>query len=338
MKIIKLEIDENSILAGLDAMALVEAPAIQEDFYYFSEEKFAETYSDYPEAAIEAAKMGIKRNEEIGNKCATQVGKVRAQQLANREPISLDTIRRMRSFLIRQKGNYDLAVERKDYEACGYISYLLWGGESALPWAEKKLRQAGETFGQEDPTKTIIEGIIKHEMGKIQDLQDLVSELFEFEVSTLPEYSNEVSGSIEVSEASYGFAAIEEQQMVVGPAMKANKLIKRLDDNGNEYYVYFTEETIKKIAYKMMADKVIDKVNIEHDGNRFVDGAHLVESWIVEDPSKDKSTLYGFKPNVGDWYTMYKIEDKNIWNEYIKSGKVKGFSIEGWFNEKLPNN
>lgn len=338
MKIVKLEIDENSILAGLDAMALVEAPAIQEDFYYFSEEKFAETYNDYPEAAIEAAKMGIKRNEEIGNKCATQVGKVRAQQLANREPISLDTIRRMRSFLIRQKGNYDLAVERKDYEACGYISYLLWGGESALPWAEKKLRQAGETFGQEDPTKTIIEGIIKHEMSKIQDLQDLVSGLFEIEVSTLPDYSNEISGSIEVSEASYGFAAIEEQQMVVGPAMKANKLILRKDEDGNDYYVYFTEETIKKIAYKMMADKVIDKVNIEHDGNRFVDGAHLVESWIVEDPSKDKSTLYGFKPNVGDWYTMYKIEDKDIWNEYIKSGKVKGFSIEGWFNEKLPNN
>ena len=144
MKIVKLDIDENSILAGIDAVALVESPAIEEDFMYFSKQEFAETFNDYPQSAVDAAKQGIKRNKENDNKCATQVGKVRAQQLANGENLSLDTIRRMRSFLIRQKDNYDLAISRKDYDACGYISYLLWGGPSALPWAEKKLRQAGE--------------------------------------------------------------------------------------------------------------------------------------------------------------------------------------------------
>ena len=146
MKIVRLDIEEDSFLAGIDAMSLVEAPAIQEDFYYFA----AETYNDYPEAAVEAAKQGIKRNEESGNKCATQVGKVRAQQLANREAVSLETVRRMRAFLIRQKDNYELARDRKDYTACGYISYLLWGGPSALAWAEKKLRQAGEEFVNEE--------------------------------------------------------------------------------------------------------------------------------------------------------------------------------------------
>jgi hypothetical protein len=63
MKIVRLDIDEDSILGGIDAMALVEAPAIQEGFYYFARERFEETYSDYPEAAVEAAKQGIKRNE-----------------------------------------------------------------------------------------------------------------------------------------------------------------------------------------------------------------------------------------------------------------------------------
>ena len=106
MKIVRLDIDENSILAGIDAVALVEQPAIEEDFYYFGHQDFAETYTDYPQAAVDAAKQGIKRNEALGNPCATQVGKVRAQQLANREPVSLDTVRRMRSFLIRQKDNY----------------------------------------------------------------------------------------------------------------------------------------------------------------------------------------------------------------------------------------
>ena len=151
MKIVKLDIDENSVLAGIDAVALVEQPAIEEDFMYFSKtEEFAETYNDYPKGAEEAARIAIKRNEALGNKCGTQVGKVRAQQLAQRKPVSLDTVRRMRAFLIRQKGNYDLAIERKDYNACGYISYMLWGGPEALPWTEKILRQAGETFVKDE--------------------------------------------------------------------------------------------------------------------------------------------------------------------------------------------
>ena len=97
----------------------------------FAKEEFA-SFDDYPKAAREAAKQGIKRNEALGNKCGTQVGKVRAQQLAQGKPVTLDTIRRMRSFLLRQKDNYDLAVSRKDYDACGYISYLLWGRTSSI--------------------------------------------------------------------------------------------------------------------------------------------------------------------------------------------------------------
>ena len=368
MKIVKLDIDENSILEGIDAMALVEAPAIEETFYYFASEKFAETYNDYPEAAVEAAKQGIKRNKEMGNKCATQVGKVRAQQLTNRESLTLDTIKRMRSFLIRQKDNYELARDRRDYNACGYVSYLLWGGPAALPWAEKKLRQAGETFineefeGLEDACQEgyvayglkrkngrlvpncipktalsahVIEDIIKLEMSKVEDIKNIIAEAFELEVGSLPDYVNEPTGSIEISEASYGFSAVTDQQILVGPAMVPNKLIVRKDDNDEPYYVYFTEESIRKIAYKMMADKVIDKVNIEHDGEQIVDGAYLVESWIVEDPEKDKSLVYGFKPKKGEWMTMYKIQDKNIWDKYVKTGKVKGFSVEGYFSEKM---
>ena len=145
MKIVKLDIDENSVLAGIDAVALVEQPAIEEDFMYFSKQDFAETYTDYPEAAVDAAKQGIKRNKENGNKCATQVGKVRAQQLANREPVSLDTVRRMRSVSLFDKKttmNYNVIERTMMLVAISLI--VLWGGPAALPWAEKNLRQAGE--------------------------------------------------------------------------------------------------------------------------------------------------------------------------------------------------
>lgn len=384
MKIVKLDIDENSILAGIDAVALVEQPAIEEDFMYFSKQKFAETYNDYPEGAVDAAKMGIKRNEELGNKCGTQVGKVRAQQLANREPVSLDTVRRMRAFLIRQKGNYDLAIERRDYEACGYISYLLWGGPAALPWAEKKLRQAGEEFeglddacwpgyvaigtkmkdGREVPNcvpetkfnEMVVEGIISNEMfAGVYDTENdaLVAaaligcegahqmpdgkwmpcathQEMDLDVAGLPNYVNEVSGSVE-PKYEYSFAALDEKQILIGPLMVPNKLILRRDDNGEPYYVYFTEDTIKKLSYKMMRDKLIDSVNIEHNSTDVVNDAYLVESWLIEDTATDKSKMYGFDLPQGTWMAMYKIDNKKIWNEYIKTGRVKGYSVEGFF-------
>jgi hypothetical protein len=115
------------------------------------------TFNDYPKAAVEAARRGIELNEKNGGKCATRVGKIRAKQLVNGQRLSLDTIQRMRAFLIRQKSNFRLAQARKDYNACGYISYLLWGGEAALPWAEKKIRQAGQEFKFFEDEETILE-------------------------------------------------------------------------------------------------------------------------------------------------------------------------------------
>jgi hypothetical protein len=402
MKIVRLEIEDDSILSGLDAMALVESPAIEDGFFAFSSEKFAETYTDYPQAAIDASKQGIKRNEETGNKCATQVGKVRAQQLANLEPVSLDTVRRMRAFLIRQKDNYELARDRKDYNACGYISYLLWGGPAALSWAEKTLRQAGEEFVKDefqdldDACQTgyiayglkrkrgrlvpncvpkqkfanlVVEDIIKLELQKMSTLVPHYTkdgELYEgpthrqgdrlmtgaihtdeseflyhieelsLDVSGLPNFLNEPTGELLVNkEASYGFAAVEDQQILVGPAMVPGKLIPRKDENGDTYFVYFTKDTIKKIAYKAMKDKVIDRVNIEHEAGKFVDDVYLIESWIVVNPETDKSREYGLNPTEGTWMVMYKVDNLDVWNGYVVPGLIRGFSIEGYFTEEL---
>lgn len=94
-----------------------------------------QSYSDYPKAAKENAARGIRLNKEIGNKCATQVGKVRAQQIADGEPLSKETITRTFSYLSRAKAYY----KPSDNKACGTISYLLWGGDEMLRWAESKM-------------------------------------------------------------------------------------------------------------------------------------------------------------------------------------------------------
>ena len=96
-----------------------------------------ESYNDYPEAVKNNAQKGIDLNEKHGNKCATQTGKVRAQQLAQGEPVSLETVKRMASYLARAEEYYDPS----DTSACGTISYLLWGGKAAQRWAESKLKE-----------------------------------------------------------------------------------------------------------------------------------------------------------------------------------------------------
>jgi hypothetical protein len=108
----------------------------------------ADTYADYGEGISNNAKRGIELNEKNNNKCATQTGKVRAQQLANGEAISVDTIQRMYSYLSRAETYYD----ENDMNACGTISYLLWGGKSALSWSRNKLRELGLIEAEAQPS------------------------------------------------------------------------------------------------------------------------------------------------------------------------------------------
>ena len=146
MKIIDLDID--GFLSGdtkIEEIALVMNPAIEVEWQYFNnqnkditDENF-ESYSDYPDSVSNNAKRGIELNERVDNRCATQVGKVRAQQLANKEPISVETIKRMYSYLSRAETYYD----ESDTEACGTISYLLWGGLAGKRWSASKLKELG---------------------------------------------------------------------------------------------------------------------------------------------------------------------------------------------------
>ena len=66
-----------------------------------------------------------------------------------------------------------------------------------------------------------------------------------------------------------------------------------------------------------------------------MNGLTLVESWIVEDKAKDKTALYGLDVPVGTWMGSVKVNNEDVWNEYVKTNKVKGFSIEGYFADKM---
>ena len=134
------------------------------------------------------------------------------------------------------------------------------------------------------------------------------------------------------NEMSFSVFSMEEK-MVVGPAMVPDKMIIRRNEiTGEIYYVYFTEETIKKLQQKFMIEKLLDKTNIEH-GRRFLNGVSVVESWIVDDPQYDKQQVFGMNYPKGTWMVSMKIEDDAIWNK-IKEGKLNGYSVQGYFLEK----
>ena len=114
-----------------------EAQELVEELRQMLKGEQLESYADYPDAVSNNAKRGIELNEKVNNKCATQVGKVRAQQLAKKEAVTVETIKRMFSYLSRAEEYYD----EGDSEACGTISYLLWGGKAGLRWAGSKLKE-----------------------------------------------------------------------------------------------------------------------------------------------------------------------------------------------------
>ena len=625
VRIVRLDIDEMDDFSGVDAIALVEEPAIESNFIYFSKQEqnkeIFESYSDYPDAVSNNAKKGIELNEKVNNKCATQVGKVRAQQLAKKEPISVETIKRMYSYLSRAEEYYD----ENDTEACGTISYLLWGGLAAKRWSEAKLKELGlfegnvdiSPFRAEDydvdvsalpdyvnePSGSVIPkdifvtpraGETEDEFisrcipvvigeGKDQDqaaaicysywregfedekentdiqgvLEHYVSELFDFlgyadglpiystkeeaqevaqiagcgytyhehqvgeflvympceshgeideqviqeahdewmksrlvdgndltidELEGIMDYLDSVAIDVEFSQETFagvtggkqrrnvgdsisfldtpttkiryryavnpaapanksgnsrgfckammakpnvvyrkedinnaslaganpGFGPngsnqynlflyrggnncrhiwetvtftlqngkwvdstksvgsianlikprdpqtpltdvigplginlskqkFEDQQILVGAAMIPDKLIYRFDESG-EFWVYFSKETIKKIAYKWMERKYTDSTNLEHESYSPLEDTYVVESWLVTDPSRDKSKIYmGEEMPEGTWMVAMKIKNKEVWNEYVKTGKVKGFSVEGFFVDEMLN-
>ena len=130
------------------------------------------------------------------------------------------------------------------------------------------------------------------------------------------------------------FAKVDEdKRMLVSPALIPNKQIFRHNPNTQEdYYVYFSPETVRQASELYLKNNNHHKATEEHSER--VSGVLTVESWIIEDTKTDKSTLYGFSLPKGTWMVKMKIENDELWQK-IRSGELKGLSIEGYFTDKM---
>tara|TARA_R100001086_G_scaffold242801_1_gene170886 strand:+ start:624 stop:1517 length:894 start_codon:yes stop_codon:yes gene_type:complete len=122
-----------------------------------------------------------------------------------------------------------------------------------------------------------------------------------------------------------------EKRILLGALLVPNKPIYRKNGE-DDYYIYFSKNTIEKASQLYLMNGNQNNATLEHQHT--LNGLTLVESWLVEDEVHDKSRKYGLNVPVGTWMGAVKVNSEEVWEEFVKTGKVKGFSIEGYFADK----
>lgn len=129
----------------------------------------------------------------------------------------------------------------------------------------------------------------------------------------------------------FRFKAIDnERRIVMGPALIPDKPIYRRKGE-EEFFIFFSKETIRRAMELYFKAGFQANATLEHQAP--ITGTTIVESWIVEG-EQDKSRMYGLNVPKGTWMVSMKIDDETLWSDWVKGGKVKGFSIEGLFTRK----
>lgn len=128
--------------------------------------------------------------------------------------------------------------------------------------------------------------------------------------------------------------ASEDKQIVIGAVLVPDKIIyrERITNGKTESFnIVFRKDIIEQISEKFLNSTSINNVDLEHN-EILLNKVNIVSSYILSDDIKDKR--FSHLPN-GTWIIGYKINNTEVWNEQIKQGKVKGFSIDGFFNLDL---
>ena len=124
----------------------------------------------------------------------------------------------------------------------------------------------------------------------------------------------------------------KDKKLLMGALLVPNKPIYRKSGE-DEYYIYFSKDTITKASQLYLKNGNQNNSTLEHQHS--LSGLTLVESWIVESEINDKSRMYNMNVPLGTWMGTVKVNNDEVWNEYVKTNKVKGFSIEGYFADKM---
>ena len=119
----------------------------------------------------------------------------------------------------------------------------------------------------------------------------------------------------------------EEQRIVMGLVLQPQQLILREDPTtGEQFNIVFSADTIKELSHNFFKSGFQLNSKLEH--NSPIKDVTFVESWIVENSEIDKSANFGMSFPKGSWMATMKVDNDDIWNNYVKTGEVEGFSVD----------
>ena len=132
----------------------------------------------------------------------------------------------------------------------------------------------------------------------------------------------------------FSFKSDQEKRIISGPAMIPDQPIYRRNDEGEEYNVIFRKPTIEKIVSKFFKQQYTANFNLQHKKSLLAQGVYLIESFMI-DEERGINAPKGFEdlPD-GTWFISCKVDNDEIWDDFVKEGVFKGFSVEGFFTEK----
>ena len=128
----------------------------------------------------------------------------------------------------------------------------------------------------------------------------------------------------------------KEKRLLIGAALIPDKTIYRKTGD-EEFYIYFSKATVAKASQMYLQAGNQGQATLEHASEK-LEGMNIVESWLIEDEVHDKSRKYGLNLPLGTWMITMKVDNDEMWNNYVKKNLVSGFSIEGYFIDRLKKN
>lgn len=364
MKIVALTIDSFDMESGVDMISIVSAPAILENFMYFNSQEEVQITDEYIFEKVVEDILSEKyiddlpqdRQDEILEQLEL-VGE--SQEKLEADGWIIEEMEEGEEFAITSKPNLSSLEDYGKFQ----IRYKYTGPrDSKNRNFCARMLSKDLIFRKEDINQLTIQsensefGIYnifefkgsygcRHHWTRLRMFKgDEGKEITQYEesedtatsVNPTPTMNRNPNSSTLVDS---NFAETsKEKQLIAGPLMIPNKLIYRWDIYNGDYHVYFSEDTIEKIAYKYLINKHQANVNLEHSEEEVLEEITLVESWLVTDPKHDKSfALMGKEYPKNTWFGIMKVNNKSVWEEHVKTGKVKGFSVEGFFADKMIN-
>lgn len=305
--------DENND-AEVSFVALVDSPAIKKDFIAFNEQFIDPTKGEQKDEFLPRC-ISYVINEGKETEQAVAICNSLWEQHFAGSKISFD----YDDTLSTNKGK-ELAKKEIELGNTVYIisarsdKNAMLGVAKDLGIPEGRVYATGSNKAKVEKVKEL--GIQKH----YDNNSDVIKEL----------------GSIGEKFMLMAFAIqSESEHIITGPLMIPQQLIYRNSEQFGEHYVKFSVETIKQIAIKFSKKGYQKNVNLMHEADMQVEGVTMFESFI-SDSKRGIKPMEAFKdlPD-GTWFGSFYVENMKVW-ELVKSGEVKGFSVEGMFDYEEP--